>query len=419
MNTKNIIVKYLLVFLLSAVFLSCSKEVAETTNEEHHDEEEGTVEMTEAQIKTAGIILGKVEQRPISGTIKVNGLLDVPPQQLVSISVPYGGFLKSTSLLQGVHVTKGQVIAVIENPDYIQVQQDYLDARNQLEFSKADYERQQQLDVESVNSKKTLQQSKATYDTWLAKKTGLQAKLKLLNISVSKLDQGEIVSTSNVYSPISGYVTEVNVNIGKYVNSTDVLFEIVDTEHLHAELIIFEKDVPKIKLGQKVRFILANETKERMATVYLIGREISPERTIRIHSHIDQEDKNLLPGMYLKAIVEIGAVPVSALPDEAIVDFQGKKFIFLQEGSTEEHHEEKHEAGHKEDDKEVENDTEHGPEIHGTKFKAVEVTVGVSDNGFTEINLPEGFDLAINSIVLKGSYDLLSKMNNSEDEGHH
>lgn len=375
--------------------------------------------MTEAQVKTAGITLGSVEKRPISGTIKVNGLLDVPPQQLVSISVPFGGFLKSTSLLQGVHVSKGQIIAVIENPDYIQVQQDYLDAKNQLEFSKADYERQQQLAAESVNSKKALQQAKAAYESWLAKKTGLQAKLKLLNIDLSKVDKGEITSTSNVYAPISGYVTEVNVNIGKFVSPTDVLFEIVDTEHLHAELIIFEKDVPKIKLGQKVRFILANETEERMATVYLIGREISPERTIRIHGHIDKEDKNLLPGMYLKAVVEVGAIPVSALPDEAIVDFQGKKFLFLQEAASEEHHEEKHEAGHKETDKEKEVDTQHLAESHGSKFKAVEITVGVSDNGFTEVNLPDTFDITASNIVLKGAYDLLSKMNNSEEEEGH
>lgn len=418
MNNRIRITVYLLVVLFSTTLFSCKKEVAETKNEEHH-EEEGAVELTEAQVKTAGITLGTIEQRPISGTIKVNGLLDVPPQQLVSISVPFGGFLKSTPLLQGVHVNKGQIIAVVENPDYIQVQQDYLDAKNQFEFSKADYERQQQLAAESVNSKKALQQAKAAYEGWLAKKTGLQAKLKLLNINVSKVDQGEIVSTSNVYAPISGYVTEVNVNIGKFVNPTDVLFEIVDTEHLHAELIIFEKDVPKIKLGQKVRFILANETKERTATVYLIGREISPERTIRIHSHIDKEDKNLLPGMYLKAVVEVGAIPVSALPDEAIVDFQGKKFVFLQESASEEHHEEKHEAGHKVSDKEKETDTQHGAEVHGSKFKAVEVKVGVSDNGFTEVNLPDTFDITATNIVLKGAYDLLSKMNNSEEEEGH
>lgn len=418
MNTKNRLISFLFVVLLTIFSFSCSKDAAETatSDEEHHEEEEGTVEMTEPQMKTAGVVLGKVEQRPISGTIKANGLLDVPPQQLVSISVPFGGFLKSTSLLQGVHVNKGQLIAVIENADYIQVQQDYLDARNQLEFSKADYERQQQLAAENVNSKKTLQQSKATYETWFAKKMGLQAKLKLLNISVSKLDGGEIVSTSNVYAPITGYVTEVNVNIGKFVNPTDVLFEIVDTEHLHAELIIFEKDVPKIKLGQKVRFTLANETAERTATVYLIGREITSERTIRIHGHIDREDRNLLPGMYLKAIVEVGAVPVNALPDEAIVDFQGKKFIFLQKGVSEEHDED-NKASNK--NQELDPEQDHGHEVHGAKFQAIEVNVGVSDNGFTEVNLPEGFDLATDSIVVKGSYDLLSKMNNSEEEGHH
>lgn len=418
MNTKHKVLSYLFVLLLLVAVFSCGKDATEPGGEAHHEEEENTVELTEAQIKTAGITLGAVEQKQISGTIKVNGLLDVPPQQLVSISVPFGGFLKSTTLLQGMHVDKGQLIAVIENPEYIQLQQDYLDAKVQFELSKKDFERQEELAKENVNAQKTLQQAIATYQSWQAKKSGAQAKLRMLNIDLANLEKGNILSTSNVYAPLSGFVTQVNVNVGKFVSPTDVLFEIVDTEHLHAELIIFEKDVPKIKIGQQVRFTLANEARERMATVYLIGREISPERTIRIHCHIDVEDKNLLPGMYLKAIVEAGSMPVNALPNEAIVDYQGKKFIFIQQITNEEHHDEKHEEGHQESDQEKEADDVHGEEAHGLKFKSIEVTTGASDNGYTEVILPEGFELTSKRIVLRGAYDLLSAMNNSEGEGH-
>jgi len=396
--------KYTLsLFVATSILFACGKSDQPSVSEEHHDEEENTVELTEAQMKNAGVELGKVERKQISGTIKVNGVLDVPPQQLISVSVPLGGFLKSTTLLQGSQVKKGQLIAVIENPDYIQIQQDYLEAKTQLEFSKADYDRQQELAKENVNAQKTLQQAKATYQTGLAKLNGLTAKLKMINIDFTSLDAGNITSTGNVYSPISGYVTEVNVNIGKFVNPSDVLFEIVDTEHLHAELTVFEKDVPKLKIGQKIRFTLANEDKERFATVYLIGRKIGSDRSIRIHCHIDKEDKELLPGMYLKAIVEAGGIEVTALPDEAIVDFQGKKYVFIPI-EEEAHGEEKNE----------------GTETHeeGQHFKMLEVEIGNSEVGYTEIVTTESINEKT-EVVVKGSYAILSKIKNSEEEGGH
>lgn len=399
----------LLLFYIPALLISCGNTNTEAATEEHHDEEENTVELTLEQIKTADIQLGKVEQKQISGTIKVNGVLDVPPQQLVSVSAPLGGFLKSTVLLQGSRVTKGQLIAVIENPEYIQLQQDYLEAKNQFDFAHADYERQQELAKENVNAQKTLQQAKTTYQSWLAKKNGLLAKLKLINVAIATLEAGTISSTSNIYSTITGFVTEVNVNIGKFVNPSDILFEIVDTEHLHAELIIFEKDVRKIKIGQKVRFTLANETTVRLATVYLIGREISPDRTIRIHCHIDKEDKDLLPGMYLKAIVETGGASVTALPDDAIIDFQGKKYVFIK---TKEGHE--HEEGNHAEQTSKEG-VEHKEE--GQHFIMQEITIGNSELGHTEVVLPEGWNNE-NEVVIKGAYAILSKMKNSEEEGH-
>lgn len=187
---------------------------------------------------------------------------------------------------------------VLQNADYIQLQQDYVDNKSQLEFLEAEYKRQQELAKENVNSQKILLQSKTQYQSMLAKVSGLKSKLSLLGISSTQIESGNFQSTISLTAPISGYVTQVNVNIGMFVNPTDVMFKIVDTEHLHAELTVFEKDVPKLKIGQKVRFTLANETVERIATVYLIGREIGEDRTVRIHCHLDKEDGELLPGMY-------------------------------------------------------------------------------------------------------------------------
>lgn len=402
MNNLNKLGLILFAFIGAALMISCGgKTTEEAIREDHHEEEENTVEFTAEQYKTAGIELGKVENKQISGTIKVNGKLDVPPQQMISVSVPLGGFLKTTPLLQGSRVTKGQVIATIENLDFIQLQQDYLEAKNQFEFSKADYDRQLELAKENVNAQKTLQQAKTTFASWQAKVKGLGAKLKVINIDLIALEGGVITSTINIYSTINGYVTEVNVNIGKFVNPSDILFEIVDTEHLHAELTVFEKDVPKLKIGQKVRFTLANETKERTATVYLLGREIGADRTIRIHCHIDKEDTNLLPGMYLKAVVETGGMEVPALSDKAIIDYQGKKYIFYQLS------EQPHSALENEDKK------EHEGEFH---FIMMEVQIGNSEMGYTEVILPPDFQVETSQIAVKNAYAILSKMKNTEEE---
>lgn len=394
------------IILFSAILLFASCESSdkpsgkEQKEEEHHEEESSEVMLTDAQFKTAGISFGVVEMKQISGTFKANGVLDVPPQNKVSISVAMGGFLRKTELLEGKRVRKGELIAVIENQEYVQMQQDYLEAKSQLEYAKADYERQQELAKENINAQKTLQQSKASFQTLNAKVSGLKEKIKVSGISLFGVDNGNIQSAIKIYSPINGFVTEVKANIGKFVNSTDVLFEIVDTEHLHAELTVFEKDVPKLQIGQKVRFTLANETTERTAKVYLIGREISNDRTVRIHCHIDKEDIHLLPGMYLKAVVETGQLQVPALPDEAIVDYQGQKYIFV---ATEKKHA-----------SDTITNIEKGgePAYH---FEMIPIQTGNSDVGYTEVIVSEGVDKT--KIVVQGAYALLSKMKNSEEEG--
>jgi membrane fusion protein, heavy metal efflux system len=372
------------------LFTSCSKkEAVETTAEAPQAESTNIVSLTNAQIASAGIELGKVEQRQISGSVKVNGMLDVPPQNMVSISSPMGGFLKSTTLLQGTRVERGQAIATVENLDFIQIQQDFLEAQNQLELAQAEYNRQQELAKENVNAQKTLQQAKSQFVNWQVKTNALSEKLKLLNIKPEGVNAENISATITLVAPISGYVTAMNVNVGKYANPGDVLFTIVDTEHLHTELTVFEKDFNKIKVGQKIRFTLTNELKERTATVYLLGREIAADRTVRIHGHLDKEDKNLLPGMYLTAAIETGGAQVNTLLTEAIVNFSDKKYIFVFDSKT---------------------DT-------GINYRITEIQTGNSEMNFTEISVS---DVATNlmdwQVVTKGAYTLLSKLKNQAEE---
>lgn len=406
MNFTNS-VNHIVVVLLALTIPACGNKPSEETIQEEHSTQNNIVTLTQAQVHNAGITLGQVERKQLSGTIHVNGVLDVPPQNLVSISAPMGGILKATTLLQGLRVHKGQVIATLENLDFIQLQQDYLEAKSQAELAKAEYDRQQQLASENINSVKILQQTKATYAGWQAKFSGLKEKLRVLGIRAEDVSDEKLLSSIELHSPINGYVTQVNVNIGKFVSPADVLFEIVDTEHLHAELIVFEKDIPKLKIGQKVRFTLANETKERMATVYLIGREISADRTIQIHCHIDVEDSDFLPGMYLKAAVETGGTQVTALPDEAILDFEGLKYIFTEAGRA-----------HTDESKAIEKHAE-ADEIGNTlTVTMIEIRTGINEFGYTEVILPTNFNPAT-KIIVKGAYAALSEMKNSEEEGGH
>ncbi|UKJ08758.1 efflux RND transporter periplasmic adaptor subunit [Solitalea lacus] len=396
---KNILPAIILLFLASSC--GSKSDGNDKAGAHNHDAETKEkqdavtgVELTDNQYNTVGVVLGAVEQKQLSGTVKASGLLDVPPQNLVSISVPFGGFLKSTNLLQGSFVNKGQQIAVIENPEYIQIQQDYLESKSHLEFLESEYKRQEELMTANVNAKKTFQKAKADFMAMKARVQGLRSKLQLLNISPASIENGNLKNSIAIYSPINGYVTQVNVNIGSFANPTDVLFRIVDTEHLHAELTIFEKDIPKLKIGQRVRFNLSNDNQERTAKVHLIGREISKERTINVHCHLDKEETTLIPGTFLSAVVETGLNAVSALPDEAVVLNGDKKIIFLSEGTKKEGNEIKH------------------------VFIPLEVQTGVSEKGFTEVLLPGGFESKKGNIVIKGAYDLLAKMNSGEEEGH-
>ena len=272
---NNIINKAFSLFFIGIILTSCGSKTEEVTQNEQLETENNTIEFTSQQYKVADVTIGTIEMKALSGAIKVNGMLDVPPQNLVSVSVPMGGFLKSTELLQGMKVTKGQVIAIIQNAEYIQFQQDYLDNKSQLEFLEAEYKRQDELSKENVNSQKTLLLAKTQYQSMLAKVSGLKAKLNLLGINTNQIESGNFQNTITLTAPIGGYVTQVNVNIGMYVTPTDVMFKIVDTEHLHAELTVFEKDITKIKEGQKVRFTLANDPdKELTASTNWTGADV-------------------------------------------------------------------------------------------------------------------------------------------------
>lgn len=375
--------KIVLLILIQASVWSCTTKQGEEETPEEVSVSSTNVEISNEQFAASGFEVGPVTRRSLTGSIQVTGMLDAPPQNLINITAPLGGFLRSTSMLQGMHVTKGQVLAVIENPEYIQLQQDYLDTKSQVEFLETEHERQTHLASENVNAQKVFQKSEADFASMKARNSGLHAKLKMIGIDVDHLHHENISSTILLRSPMQGYVTQVHASIGAFVSPTDIIFKIVDTQHLHVELTCFERDIPKIKLGQKIRFILAHEIQERTAKIYLIGREIDNDRTIRIHGHLDKEDKELIPGMYLKAVIETGAEEVPSLPEDAILHFDGGQYIFIRTSEN--------------------------------VFQMIEIKTGVRENGHVEVVLPEGVESSV-TVVIKNAYKMLSKLKSSEEE---
>jgi membrane fusion protein, heavy metal efflux system len=392
----NIHYKILTTAILFSALTACnssSKPEAEAetaTSEAPAGKPSDEVSLNKQQYDIAEIQLGTVEMRNLSNVIKANGKLDVPPSSIVSVSAPLGGYLKSAGLLPGQAVRKGQSIAVLENPDFIDIQQDYLEAKSRLEYLSLEYKRQEQLRKEDISAAKTFQQVSSEYKMINARISGLQQKLSLIGINPNSLKAGNISKTSRLYSPINGYVTASNVNTGKYVSPTDVLFELADKSELHLALTVFQKDVDKIKVGQSLRFSLANETDyNRLAKVFLIGKATGNEGTIPVHCHLENPSQysNLLPGMYAKALIETTSEKMSSVPTEAIVQSEAKDFVFIQTSSDADKY----------------------------NFKMVPVKKGVEENGYTQVSLPSSFDMK-SQIVIKGAYSVLSAMKNVEEE---
>ena len=342
---------------------------------------ENTTTLTDAQIKNAGIETGKIEQKEISSLLKLNGKIDVPPQNLVSISVPMGGYLKYTKLLEGMYVTKGQVLCVVEDQQYIQLQEDYLLAKAKIGYAKAEFERQKELNRSKASSDKVYQQAQSEYNSLSVMVQSYGEKLKFAGINPSNVSAKNISKSINIYSPISGYVSKVNVNTGKYVNPSDILFEIVNPSDIHLALTVFEKDINKMTIGQSV--ITYNNTdpeKKYPCKIILIGKDFSENRSTEMHCHFTSYDKSLLPGMYMNAEIELKSQQSNALPSEAIVNYENKNYVFVAKENK--------------------------------QFVMKEVTTGNTENEFTEI-ISE--DLNEATIVINGAYSLLMKMKNMEE----
>jgi cobalt-zinc-cadmium efflux system membrane fusion protein len=386
---------YSILFTISLVLLlSCTKKPEnKILAEEGH--EENIVEFTQAQFDMAKIVIGKAEKRKIGKELRVNGIIDVPPHGQISITLPYGGFLKATDLLPGAKVKKGQLLATIENPDFIQFQQEYLENMAQYEYLEAEFLRQQQLFKEDVVSEKLYQKAKSDFIANEVRVKTMGDRLELIGFSLQRLKEGKTSSSVNIYSPINGSVLDVDVNIGKYINPEDVIMDITDTKDLHVELSVYENDIPHVKNGQLIHFTVANSPEKiREAEVFLIGSEVREDRSVTVHGHLQNRESDLLPGMYVSANIIIDTNTVWTISKDAVVRYEGKQYIYVM------------------------NNHQEGNEIY--QFEMKEVTVGLSEDAYIEVEYTSvQNEIQADNIVLSGAYTILSMSKISSEEGHH
>lgn len=368
-------------FLLNSVFvlllLSCSSQ----------DKEGNTAEETKAiqhlklspkQRQTLGLELGTLEQINMGLSVFANGVIDVPPQNKSYIAMPFGGYIKKINVLDGMQVQKGQILMVVEHPEVIELQQEYLEVQGQAEYLAADYERQKELYAKEAGSAKNYQQAKSAYMVNKAKLSGLAMKLEMANVNMNTLRNGQIERTQNIRSPFAGVITKVTANVGAFAEPKDNLLEIIDLKHAHAELTVYEKYLSFLQKGQNVKLQFVDMHTSASAKIYLIGREISPERTVKVHCHFDKLPADITPGSYLKAEIRAEDQNQFTLPEEAVVQQNGRDVVFIEKEGN---------------------------------FLSVEIDILMTQDGRVAITSKQLALLKRSSIVVKGAYELLAILN--------
>jgi len=376
----------ILIVIGCMLLFSCSQKQPETNTATttKQDTASNTVMLTDAQIKNAGIETGKPEMRSMSSQLKVNGLIDVPPQSMITVSFPLGGYVKSTDLLPGMRISKGQTLAVMQDPSFVQMQEDYLIAKAKLSFLQKEADRQKLLNTTKATSDKVYEQTMSDYESQKVLVSAFRQKLLLIGIQPDGLTDANIRSTVAIPAPISGYVSSVNVNVGKYVNPSDVLFELVNTGDLHLALTVFEKDLSDIHPGQKIEaYLTSDTTKMYPAEVILVGKTLDSNRSALVHCHFTGAEPPLLPGMFMNALIQVTTNNSISVPEDAVVRSGSKEYVFVEKSPR--------------------------------QFEMTPVQSMVSNNGFVALS-GDNSNLLNQTIIRKNAYAALMKLKNTGEE---
>ncbi|MBK7682588.1 MAG: efflux RND transporter periplasmic adaptor subunit [Bacteroidetes bacterium] len=381
--------KYAASYILFSILLasaSCSSKTESKAEEKTESQKtlEGKYELSEKQFQSSEMSIGGLQKKSFNEIIKATGMFDVPPENRASVSSYFDGTVKEIKLLPGERVKKGQILFTLENPDFVQIQQNYLEIQGQLAYLKSDYERQKNLVQDNVSSQKNFLKAESDYTVAKVTLESLGKKLTLMNIPPNLLTIKNIRTTVNVTSPINGFVTQVDISQGAFLNSSQSAITIVNTDHLHLELNIFEKDITKVRVGQPIQFrIQEDKGNEYEATVHLVNKTVDPtSRKILIHAHPSSEKaaSKFSPGMYVEADINSTAISKASLPEDAIVEVEGKFYALVLQDSTK----------------------------NGYSFIKREIKTGDTNNGFVEILNQNSFNEQT-QFLTKGAFNLIKE----------
>lgn len=376
--------KYIIITAAVLALLSCGKkEATDNTPGAVQTASPNVVNLTAEQAKNAGIVVGLPQEKELSGTIQLQGEVTVPPQSLVNVTFPLGGYIKKTGVLPGMHVKKGQVLAVIEDMQYIQLQQDYLTAKEQFNVADMEYNRQKELNAKKASSDKLFEQINAERETQRIAMASLRQKLELLGVNTAKLTPAAISKSISIISPVSGLVSKVNINVGKYIAPTEMLFELTNMNDVVLTFNVFEKDVQHLKPGQELDVYSNNnqDTKFR-ARVQFINHSLNADRAAVVIAKLDRYDTVFIPGLFVNADVRVTNKKSLSVPEDAVTEWQGKSYVFIQKS-----------AG---------------------SYEMIPVTVGITQDG--ELQVSSEKLSATTKVVIKNAYSLLMKARNSMEE---
>ncbi|TYC17800.1 efflux RND transporter periplasmic adaptor subunit [Bizionia gelidisalsuginis] len=349
-----------LLLLLTLTLTSCNSEEKQekgTADIAIENKNKEVITITETQFKSGEMELGKIAMQTFNTVVRANGVFAVPPQNQADVSAHFAGYVNDIKLLPGQIVKKGQVLFTIENPEYVQAQQDFLEAKGRLSYLKSDYERQKELLADNVTSKKNFLKAESEYTVTLAQYQSLKKMLSLMNINANTLTGDNIRALITVRSPLSGYATTVNASKGMYLNPSDIAVTVTNTDDLHINLKIFEKDLPLVKKGQQINVRLQNDlVSTYKGIVHLVNKSINAKnRTVDVHGDLvnKEEVKLFAPGMYIEAEILTTSAEYAALPSEAVANIDNDFFVLVKKGNT--------------------------------NYKRVLVKIGATNNGFTQI----------------------------------
>ncbi|HQV39705.1 MAG: efflux RND transporter periplasmic adaptor subunit [Flavobacteriales bacterium] len=380
------------IVLILFALVACGGGTTAPAADEHAHEAPGAhgpeVALTTEQIKAIGLVTGTMEKRGLSTSLKANGRLVLPPDKSAQVSVLAGGLVRGIPVREGQVVSKGQVLATVENMEFLQLQQDYLETSAELRALNADLKRQQDLHDERINATKTLERAEADADVARAKQAGMAAKLRVFGTDPARLSAQDISSTYSVRSPIAGTLQHIAITLGQFAEPNTPLFMVVDNSGLHIDLNLFEQDVARVHAGQKVVFGHAGEpVGQHSATIYAVNKAFErDQQAVLAHGKLDDNGEELMPGMYIEALIMTDSTSAWSLPNEAVVSNGDEHYIFVEAGPN--------------------------------TFKQVAVRIGASELGYTEVVPLEPVD-PIARIVVKGAYYLLSELTKGTGEHDH